>query len=86
MFSTIILEFEILSIDLRNHYQSLGALFLRLYADDLSILGGKSRIPRLSSNLVNYALMKRFLSVDVKYIDVNPEIYTNFLKKFLFLV
>ena len=84
MFSTIILEFEILSIDLRNHYQSLGALFLRLYADDLSILGGKSRIPKLSSNLVNYALIKRFLFVDVKDMVVKAEISLNFPRMCLF--
>ena len=43
-------------------------------------------MPKFSSNLVNYALKKRFLSVDGKYVVVKPEIYPNFFRACLFLV
>ena len=43
-------------------------------------------MPKLSSNPVNYALMERFVCLDVKYIAIKAEKYLIFLRICLFLV
>ena len=57
-----------------------------MWNKNLTFKAVPSRMPKLSSNPVNYALMERFVCLDVKYIVVKAEKYLIFLRTCLFLV